>query len=82
LRRDPDPFDELLVFRRFRMNVIQFLRLRLDVGEQALCEAIKSASPSLLAGYERRAARARSIVRPPPDVPVRRVPAESEAVSG
>ena len=63
--QDMDPFDELLVFRRFRMNVIQFLRLPLDVDEQTLCDAIKGASSSLWAGYERRSARARAVVRVP-----------------
>ena len=55
--------DQILVFRRFRLNVIRFLRLSLDVNERALRDAIRTASPILLATYEGRAARAQSLMR-------------------
>ncbi|MGA2188683.1 MAG: hypothetical protein ABSH33_09135 [Steroidobacteraceae bacterium] len=56
-------FDELMTFKRFRLNVIGFLRLPHDVSESALRDAIKSSSPNLLASYKDRAARARSMSR-------------------
>jgi hypothetical protein len=60
-----DSFDQVLVFRRFRLNVIRFLRLSLDVNERALRDAIRTASPVLLATYEWRAARAQSLMSSP-----------------
>jgi hypothetical protein len=78
-----DPFDELLVFRRFRMNVIQFLRLPLDVDEKTLCIAIRAASSSLMAGYECRSARASAVVRVPArDESLGRIEPETAAEAG
>jgi hypothetical protein len=56
-------FDELLRFRRFRFNVIGFLRLPLGVSENGLRDVMKTASVNLLASYDARAVRARSVFR-------------------
>ena len=65
-------FEELLMFRRFRLNVIRFLRLPPDVSEGVLHHAIKVCSLNLLASYNDRAARAESATasRSPVDLPV------------
>ena len=61
--RTRESFDELSTFKRFRLNVIDFLRLPHDVSESALRDAIKLSSLNLLESYKERAARARSKTR-------------------
>jgi hypothetical protein len=56
-RKDPDEANRRFMFRRFRFQVIDFLRLPADVSESTLRNAIESASPNLLAIYDERAAR-------------------------
>lgn len=56
-------FNALLMFRRFRLNVIRFLWLPRGVTESTLRDAIERSSLTLLASYEERAARTRSISR-------------------
>lgn len=60
LEEDLEAFDDLLKFRRFRLNVIEFLKLPLDVSEPALRDSIKRSSAALFRNYEERAARARA----------------------
>jgi hypothetical protein len=64
LSKDPDEINRRLLFRRFRLQVIDFLHLPTDVSERVLRRAIQSASPNLLASYDERAARVKPI-RPP-----------------
>lgn len=49
---------DLFKFRRFRLNVIGFLKLPLGINEHALRLAIKGCSASLLSSYDARADRA------------------------
>ena len=56
--RDVGTFEELVKFRRFRLNVIEFLKLHPDSSEIVLRDAIRNSSVTLLAVYEARAARA------------------------
>jgi len=46
---------DVFKFRRFRLNLIRFLKLPLDVGEQDLRDAIMKCSVNLLANYMGRA---------------------------
>jgi hypothetical protein len=64
-----DSREQILAFRRFRLNVIRFLRLSLAVNEQELRDAIRTASPVLHAIYQGRAARVQSLMRGAPGVP-------------
>ena len=48
---------EVMKFRLFRLNLIRFLRLPLDVGEDALRAAAKQSSVNLLSNYLARAER-------------------------
>jgi hypothetical protein len=68
-RLDVDSCEQILAFRRFRLNVIRFLRLSLAVNEQELRDAIRTASPVLHAIYQGRAARVQSLMRGAPGVP-------------
>jgi hypothetical protein len=58
VRHDQHDCDDLLAFRQFRRNVIEFLRFPLDVSESALRDSLNTISPNLLASYKHRAARA------------------------
>jgi hypothetical protein len=49
---------DVFKFRRFRLNVIGFLKLPLSVGESALREVIKESSTHLFVNYMSRAERA------------------------
>jgi hypothetical protein len=53
----PQTYD-VFKFRRFRLNLISFLRLPLGVSENELRNVIKGCSASLHAGYVARAERA------------------------
>ena len=46
---------DVFKFRRFRLNVIGFLKLPLSINENALRHAIKDCSVSLLSSYDARA---------------------------
>ena len=59
---DPTIIDDLFKFRRFRLNVLGFLRLPLDTHEEALRRAIEASSARLLADYLHRAERVRQSV--------------------
>jgi len=52
------PAYDIFAFRRFRLNLINFLRLPLDVSEAALRNAIGRSSQYLFASYLLRAERA------------------------
>ena len=58
MTRDSISSQDLLAFRQFRFSVIRFLRLPQDISETALRNALETISPSLLANYKQRAARA------------------------
>jgi hypothetical protein len=60
---DYDVFDGLVRFRRFRLNVIEFLKLPHDISEEALRNVLKRSNASLLRTYEDRAERARPRLR-------------------
>lgn len=57
---DSEVFDDLVRFRRFRMNVITFLKLPHDVSEDTLRDVIKRSNATLLRTYEDRAQRVRT----------------------
>jgi hypothetical protein len=67
LRHDPNY--DVFKFRRFRLNLIGFLKLPLGVSESALRDVIKQCSVNLLANYEARAERVRSKSRVSVKVP-------------
>jgi hypothetical protein len=48
---------EVTKFRLFHLNLIRFLRVPLDAGENALRDAAKQSSVNLLANYLARAER-------------------------
>lgn len=58
LTHSPAPLYDVFKFRRFRLNLISFLRLPLSVNENDLREVIKECSVNLHAGYVARAERA------------------------
>jgi hypothetical protein len=58
LTQDLTPAYEIFMFRRFRLNLISFLKLPLKVSEAALREALGRSSQNLFAGYLLRAKRA------------------------
>jgi hypothetical protein len=55
LPSDPTQTYDVFKFRRFRLNLIRFLKLPLDVGEKDLRNAIMQCSVNLLANYMGRA---------------------------
>ena len=55
---DAVPMYDVFKFRRFRLNVIGFLKLPLGVSETDLREVIKESSIHLLVNYMARAERA------------------------
>ena len=57
LSHDPTQDYTVFKFRRFRLNLIGFLRLPLGVSENALRDVIKGCSANLLANYMARAER-------------------------
>jgi hypothetical protein len=60
LSYDSRPDFDLFKFRRFRMNLIGFLKLPLGISETELREVIKACSVNLLATYDARARCAHS----------------------
>ncbi len=67
--RDRTQVYDLLAFRRFRLNVIGFLRLPLDVSEAALRDVLRQCSSSLFASYLARLERAHEESGAPIEVP-------------
>lgn len=59
LARDRGQIYDIFKFRQFRLNLIGFLRLPLDISERDLREVIKRCSDNLLASYLLRAERTR-----------------------
>jgi hypothetical protein len=57
ITHDPVPIYDVFKFRRFRLNLIGFLRLPLGVREDVLRDVIKGCSVNLLANYLARAER-------------------------
>jgi hypothetical protein len=66
LTQYPAPLYDVFKFRRFRLNLISFLRLPLGVNENYLREVIKACSVHLHAGYVARAERATMNCGPAP----------------
>jgi hypothetical protein len=58
LTHDPAPDYDVFKFRRFRLNLITFLKLPLGISESSLRDAIKGCSVNLLEVYVARAERA------------------------
>jgi hypothetical protein len=56
---DPEELRKVAEFTQFRLNLISFLRLPLNVSESALCEILTKCSEGLHASYLARAKRAR-----------------------
>jgi hypothetical protein len=54
----PSPSYDVFKFRRFRLNLIRFLRLPLNINEPDLREAILECSVNVYADYVIRAKRA------------------------
>jgi hypothetical protein len=67
-KKDPDEVNRRLMFRRFRLQIIDFLRLPADVSESTLRSAIEAASPNLLVIYDERAARVKPTRQPRPQL--------------
>jgi hypothetical protein len=67
--RDRAQVYDAFAFRRFRLNVIGFLRLPLDVSEAALRDVLRQCSSSLLASYLARLERAHEESGAPIEVP-------------
>jgi len=63
---DSAPVYDLFKFRRFRLNVIGFLRLPLGINESTLRDVIKGSSVNLLAHYMARAERVAAKTFGPP----------------
>lgn len=57
ITRDPMPVYDVFKFRRFRLNLIGFLKLPLGTSEDVLRNVIKGCSVHLLANYLARAER-------------------------
>jgi hypothetical protein len=70
----PTPTYDVFKFRRFRLNLIRFLKLPLDVGETDLRSAIMQCSVNVLANYMGRAECAVADSSGVVEVPVRRMP--------
>jgi len=70
IANDPGQVYALFKFRRFRLNLLRFLRLPLDIRESALRDVIKARSENLLTHYVMRADNARMF--PPIREPARR----------
>ncbi len=64
-KNDTEPSYDVFKFRRFRLNLIRFLRLPLGIKESALREVLRGRSQHLLASYEARAEMATSEVAAP-----------------
>ncbi len=60
IRPDPTPVYDVFKFRRFRLNLIGFLKLPLGVSEEVLRDVIKECSVNLLKSYLARAERVNS----------------------
>jgi hypothetical protein len=58
LTHDSGPVYDIFKFRRFRLNMISFLKLPLDVSETVLRSATGRSSQNLFASYLLRAERA------------------------
>jgi hypothetical protein len=54
----PSPSYDVFKFRRFRFNLVRFLRLPLDISERDLREAVMECSVNVFADYVARAERA------------------------
>jgi hypothetical protein len=57
ITHDPTLVYDVFKFRRFRLNLIGFLKLPLGISEDALRDVIKGCSVNLLANYLARAER-------------------------
>jgi hypothetical protein len=57
ITHDPMPVYDVFKFRRFRLNLIGFLKLPLGISEDVLRNVIKGCSVNLLANYLARAER-------------------------
>jgi hypothetical protein len=60
---------DVFAFRQFRLNVIRFLRLPLNVSEGALRDALRQCSSNLFASYLARLERAHEESGAPIEVP-------------
>ncbi len=67
--RDRAQVYDVFAFRQFRLNVIEFLRLPLDVSEAVLRDVLKQCSSNLFAGYLARLERAHEESGAPIEVP-------------
>jgi hypothetical protein len=54
----PDQFRDVLRFSQFRLKLIEFLKLPLNISEPALREALERTSPNVHRNYLARAKRA------------------------
>ena len=68
------PVYDVFKFRRFRLNIIGFLKLPLGVNETTLRDVIKGSSINLLAHYLARAERVAAKSAPPIEITPRHVP--------
>jgi hypothetical protein len=62
---------DVFKFRRFRFNLVRFLRLPVDIGEKDLRDAIMQCSVNVFADYVARARRAVAESGGPVEVTVR-----------
>jgi hypothetical protein len=68
----PSPSYDVFKFRRFRFNLVRFLRLPLDISERDLREAVMECSANVFADYVARAERAVAESGGPVEVTVRK----------
>ena len=68
----PSPSYDVFQFRRFRFNLVRFLRLPVDISEKDLRDAVLECSVNVFAGYVERAERAVGESGGPVEVTVRK----------
>jgi hypothetical protein len=60
LEEAPEPIHEVLAFSQFRLKLIEFLKLPLNVSESALREVLLKSSRHVFENYLARAQRAQA----------------------
>ena len=60
---------DVLEFSQFRLKLVEFLKLPLNVSEAALRDMLKATSPNVYRNYLERAKRVEAKSGPPTDMP-------------
>jgi hypothetical protein len=72
--QSPSPSYDVFKFRRFRFNLVRFLRLPMDISERDLRDAVLECSVNVFADYVIRAKRAAAQSGGAVEVMVRHMP--------